>query len=348
MSKKIIRVAVVGCGKISIVRHAPEYHNNPNCEIIGFYDYNTEKAQELADIYGGKVFASFEEVLADKTIDAVSICTPNVLHADNCLKALEAGKDVLVEKPMAVTAEEAIAMVDKAKETGRILMPGHNQRFVSAHNKAKELIKNGTIGRVISIQTNFTHSGPEIWSVEKQNSWFFSDTLAGFGVLGDLGSHKIDLVRYLLDDEIMELTAMLDTLDKKTSDGTPIALEDNATCIFKTENGIKGTMNVSWTNYGKEDNSTIVYGSLGTMNIYGSDLDDIVIDMKDGTVAKYSVGKISSNTEQLNSHIIDAFIDACLSRNEPIVTGVDGKNTLLSLLAAIESHKTGKIQKIAY
>jgi predicted dehydrogenase len=336
-----IGAAIAGCGQIARTRHAPEYHANPNAEIIGFYDENHSRAQELAQQYGCKAYDSFEDLLADKNVEAVSICTPNSLHSAHTIQALEAGKDVLCEKPMASTVEEAQRMIDAQRKTGRILMLGHNQRLVRTHIRAKELLEAGAIGDILSIQTNFKHSGPESWSVERGNTWFFSKTKAAFGVLGDLGSHKLDLVRYLLGDEIQSIFATLQTLDKRDGDGNLIDLEDNAICVFKMRGGIPGTMIVSWTNYGVEDNSTVIYGTKGTMKIFASELDDIVVDLRDGTSARHHVSQMSTNTNQLSSGIIDAFLKTILEGGEPPVTGLDGRNTLACLEAAQKSSATG-------
>ena len=138
-----IKVGIIGCGKIAQVRHIPEYAANPDAEVYGFYDINLARAEELAQKYGGKAYASYEELLADPEIAAVSVCAANHAHAEISIAALKAGKHVLCEKPMAVTLEECEAMVAAAKESGKYLMIGQNQRLAKAHAKAKELIEQG-------------------------------------------------------------------------------------------------------------------------------------------------------------------------------------------------------------
>jgi len=346
--KNKIRVAIAGCGQIARTRHVPEYEQNSKVEIVGFYDYNNARAEELSEEYGGVVYNSFEEMITDSDIDAISICTPNFLHSAHSIAAMDAGKDVLCEKPMALNAQEAQEMIDTQKRTGKILMLGHNQRLIRTHTRARELLTAGEIGDILSVQTNFKHSGPENWSIEKKNSWFFSKNKASFGVLGDLGSHKIDLVRYLLDEEIESIFAHMNTLDKKLPDGNLIDLEDNAVCIFKMQSGISGIMNVSWTNYGLEDNSTVIYGTKGTMKIFASELDDIAIDLRDGTNVRHHVSPMSTNTNQLKSGVIDAFVKTVINKTQPPVTGIDGKNTLACLEAARKSSETGEWQHLCY
>lgn len=342
-----LRVAVAGCGQIARTRHAPEYQQNPNVQIVGFYDVNPARAAEMAQQFGGKVYTDFPQLLGDTEVDAISVCTPNFLHAQHSIDAMRSGKDVLCEKPMALNMGEANEMLRVQRETGRLLMPGHNQRFVRAHIRARELLEAGEIGRVLMVQTNFKHAGPEFWSVEGGGTWFLSKEKAHFGVLGDLGAHKIDLVRYLLGDELDWIFARLSTLDKRTPQGELIDIEDNAVCLFTMKNGISGTMHVSWTNYGQEDNSTVVYGTKGALKIFASELDDIVVQLADGSTVKHSVGAISTNTNQIKSGIIDAFVAAAQGGDLP-VTGEDGKRTLACLVAARASGETGTWTKVAW
>ena len=160
-----IGIGIIGCGKIAQVRHIPEYADNPDVELRGFYDLNYERAHGLTEKFGGEAYATVDKLIASPDIDAVSICAANFAHADLTIKALQAGKHVLCEKPMAVTLEECEAMVAEAKKAGKFLMIGHNQRLAKAHVWAKKLIKDGLIGRIITFRTTFGHGGPETWSI---------------------------------------------------------------------------------------------------------------------------------------------------------------------------------------
>ena len=191
----MIKIGILGCGKIAQVRHIPEYAANPDCELAAFYNPTRKRAEDMAAKYGGKVYDTPEALLADPEIDAVSVCAANYAHAELAIKAMRAGKDVLCEKPMAVTLEDCEAMVKVAKETGRTLMIAHNQRFAKAHVKAKALIDAGTIGRIVTFRTTFGHGGPETWSINPgKNTWFFDKSKAAMGAMADLGVHKTDLI----------------------------------------------------------------------------------------------------------------------------------------------------------
>ena len=255
-----MNVGIIGCGKIAQIRHIPEYTDNANAKITGYYDFNYERAQELAEKYGGKAYTSVDELLENPELDAVSVCVANNAHAEISIKALKAGKHVLCEKPMAVTLEDCIAMTEEAEKSQKLLMIGQNQRFAKAHVKAKQLVAEGVIGDVITFKTTFGHKGPETWSIDAgSNSWFFDKKRAAMGAMADLGVHKTDLIQYLLNSRIVETTAKVITLDKKDSTGQLIGVDDNAICIYRMENGAVGTMTASWTYYGEEDNSTILY-----------------------------------------------------------------------------------------
>ncbi len=344
-----VRVAIIGCGAITQRRHAPEYAANPGAEIVGFYDFNLQRAEQLAQQYGCKAYPDIDSLLADETVDAVSVCSPNSTHAENTIRALNAGKHVLCEKPMALTLDETRAMLEAEKRSGKKLMLGHNQRLIRAHLKARQLLQNGAIGKLLFFQCNFKHAGPEGWSIDNSNgTWFFKKEQAHFGVMGDLGAHKIDLIRFLTGSEITSVFTSNSTLDKKYEDGTPIELEDNAVCLFHMANGMPGIMHFSWTNYGQEDNSTIVYGDQGVMKIFGDYADDIVLEMRDGTTVKYHVGAISTNQNQLSSGVIDEFIAAIREDRQPIVTGIDGHNALAVIVKSMESSAAGRWMDIEY
>ena len=112
---------------------------------------------------------------------------------------------------MATSKEEAKAMIEAAKKNGKKLMIGHNQRFVASHQKARKLIEKGEIGKIYSFRTAFGHGGPEGWSVDGKDSWFFKKDEAFIGAMGDLGVHKADILRYILNEEIVEVGAFVES-----------------------------------------------------------------------------------------------------------------------------------------
>lgn len=339
----MIGIGVIGCGSISIYRHVPEYASRKDCKLIGYYDPKSERAQKLADQYGGKVYATLEELLADDEIQAVSVCTSNQYHAPISISALEASKHVLCEKPMAISEDEAKEMIATAEKTGKFLMIGHNQRLTPAHRRAKEILKTGELGRVLTFRTTFGHGGPENWSQDKGlHTWFFKKEDAFIGSMGDLGVHKADLIRWLIGDEIVEAKAFVTTLDKINDKGEKIEVDDNAVCVLRSQNGIYGTLTASWTYYGAEDNSTVLYCSNGVMKIYDNPEFPIEVTMKNREKIFYKLGKMQTNESQSSSGVIDMFVDSINSGKQPEISGEEGLAALRIVLACLDSAKTGK------
>lgn len=339
----MFNIGIIGCGKIAQVRHIPEYADNPNVKLSGYFDLNQERAAELAKKYGGKAYATYQDLLADKNIDAVSVCTANSSHAEITIAALKAGKHVLCEKPMATTLPECEAMVKTAKETGKFLMIGHNQRLAKAHVKAKELLKSGLIGEIVSFRTTFGHPGPETWSVDPgKNTWFFDKNRAAMGAMADLGIHKTDLIHFLTGQTIIETSAKLSTIDKRDASGNLIGVDDNAICLYKLSGGATGTMTVSWTYYGAEDNSTVLYGTKGIMRIYDDPTYSIKVFTREGETILFDIDKIQTNDKQTKSGVIDLFVDCLVDNHEPEISAAEVLKSMRVVFASIESSETGR------
>ena len=338
-----VKVGIIGCGKIAQVRHIPEYTANPHAEIAGFYDINLARAQELARSHGGKAYESVEAMLADPAIDAVSVCAANHVHAEISIAALRAGKHVLCEKPMAITRAECEAMVEEADKAGRFLMIGQNQRLAKAHVKARELIAQGAIGKVLTFRTIFGHCGPETWSVDPgKNTWFFDKTKAAMGAMADLGIHKTDMIQYVLDSRIVRTQALLTTLDKRDATGGLIGVDDNAICIYQLENGAFGTMTASWTYYSAEDNSTVIYGTKGQLRLYDDPKYSVQQIMADGTRIDYQIDQIQTNDNQTASGIIDMFVKSIVEGTAPDISGRNVLHAMKAVFASIESSRLGQ------
>lgn len=320
MDNVTIKVGVIGCGTIAVMRHLPEYAARSDVEIAAVYNRTPAKAEEVQRQYGGIVCKSVEELVA-MDLDAVSVCSVNAEHTRDSILALRAGKHVLCEKPMGITMEDCEAMTEEAEKAGKLLMIAHNQRFSEQHVNAHELIASGGIGRVLSFDAGFGHAGPEVWTGDK-DTWFFHRQAAGMGVLADLAVHKIDLIHYLTGEPVAEIYARTATLDKRYPDGRPIDVEDNAWCLCRTESGISGTLRVSWTNYGDMFDYIVIYGSKGTVSCYDA--------WKDSPV----------------TGVIDEFVD-CIKTGRPCrSTGREALKSMRAVFAALESSQTGTVIKI--
>ena len=124
-------------------------------------------------------------------------------------------------------------------------------------------------------------------------------------------------------------------------------MDDNAICIYRMENGIMGTMTASWTCYGNEDNSTILYGTKGVMKIYCDKDHSIVLEMRNGERIYYDIDQIQTNDNQTKSGVIDMFMDCLVNDRAPEISGEEALSAMKAVFAAVESAKTGKSVKVS-
>jgi predicted dehydrogenase len=335
-----LNVAIIGCGSIARQRHGYEYSQNPNVTITGYYDFDPARAQTMADTFGGIVFNTVDDLLADASIDAVSVCAANKYHAELTIKALNSGKHVLCEKPMATILKDCEDMVAAAHANGKRLLIGHNQRLAPAHVRAKQILASGQLGRVISFQSTFGHKGPEMWSIDQSaNTWFFKKDAAAFGSMADLGIHKIDLVRYLVGGKVTSVFSQLATLDKKFPDGTPIEVDDNSVELLYFDTGALGTVTTSWTHYGEECNATVLYCENGIMKMYHNPQFSLEITYRDGTRAYFEIDRLQTNedAQMAKSGVIDLFVDAILTGGATPLDAEDILHSMRVVFACLES-----------
>jgi predicted dehydrogenase len=192
---KKMNVAIIGCGTIANSAHAPSYQKNPGAHIKYCVDIIPERANALKDKFGGEVaLTDYREILGDRELDAVSVCVPNYLHAPISIDCLNAGKDVLCEKPAAMNYAEALAMRDAAEKNGRILNIGVVNRFNTAVNRIRDLAERGELGEIYHVYCSFR----AYRSIPGLGGPFTTKALSGGGVLIDWGVHFLDLIFYVL------------------------------------------------------------------------------------------------------------------------------------------------------
>jgi predicted dehydrogenase len=341
-----VRYGIIGCGAIGQRRHIPEAAANPDSRVAALCDANRQRVKELAAKYGAAAFTDYRKMLRQAEIDAVVVCGPNSLHAPQTIDALKAGKHVLCEKPMATSRADARAMIAAARKARRFLMIGLNQRLAPTHVKAKEILSSGRLGKVLAFRTAFKHPGPEGWSVDGAASWFFKKGAAAMGVTGDLGVHKADLMRWLLGQEFVQVGGFLATLDKRDAAGRPIPLDDNAYLTLKTDAGVIGSMTLSWTNYGAEENYTVIYGQKGVLSLGTDPAFGVRVDYRNGDRELHKVGAMATNVKQVASGVIDSFTRCILKNKAPSIDGFEGYQSLNVILTAMEAAKAGRMLKI--
>ncbi len=336
--KRKIRIGVIGCGQIARTRHIPELHSSRIAEIAGFYDFIPEHAQDMSRQYGGKVYEQYKDMLDDSQVDGVVICTSNDSHAAISIEALQKGKYVLCEKPMCTTLEDAAAVVKADRESSAFYMAAHNQRFNLGNSKARELLQSGKMGKVLAFKCTLAHSGPERYSINRSNStWYLNKKASGLGCISDLGIHKCDVIQYTLGESFTQVSAFAGTRDKKDPFGNPADIYDNAVCILKTESGVMGSINLSYTNYGPMENSIVYYCEKGAVKVqyYPDCILEVVMD--GGEKIRFM------SPEHPSSGVAENFAEAIADGKASPVGAEEAYKALRVVFAIEESARTGQI-----
>jgi len=208
-------------------------------QILAVADIQPERAQLLTDELGCEATANWEEVVAREDIEAVIVCTPPNLHLSMCVDALEQGKHVLCEKPLARNPEEAQQILAVAENSGGTLKCGFNHRHHPGIQQAREWLDEGTIGELMFIRCRYGIGGRPGYDKE----WRADPEISGGGQLMDQGMHALDLSRWFLGD----FAEVFGSLQTAFWDVAP--LEDNAFCLLRTEGGQTASIHVSWTQW---------------------------------------------------------------------------------------------------
>jgi len=340
-----LKIGIIGAGTVVRVRHLPETASYPGAEVGAICDVVESRAREMAEKYHCKAYTDYHDLVNDPELDAVIVAATNTTHAEMTIAALKAGKHVMCEKPMATNLEDARAMIAAAHEAGKQLMIAHNQRLEPANVKAREILQSGRLGKVLTFTSTFGHPGSEDWAIDGAKTWFYKKSITGLGVLGDLAIHKLDLVRWLLDDNYTEAIGFMDTLSKTYPNGELIDVEDNALCLLRTEKGAMGTMIASWS-YQKEDNSTMIYCQKGVIEIYRNPEFPLVVDRNWQEAEYYKLGKKSTNVEQVKSGIVDAFVEAIVQDKPVPIPGEEGYKALAAVIACQQASESGCVKKV--
>lgn len=355
MEKKL-RVGIIGCGGIANGKHMPALKTINEAEMVAFCDIIEEKAVEAAEKYGidgSTVYTDYKELLKDKSIDVVHVCTPNRSHSFITVDALEAGKHVMCEKPMAKTYAEAKKMFDAAVRTGKKLTIGYQQRWRGDSLYLKSACENGELGDIYFAKAiALRRRAVPTWGV------FLNEFEQGGGPLIDIGTHALDLTLWLMNNYKPRM--VVGSVYKKLGDQTQTAnawgdwdpkeytVEDSAFGYIIMENGATIVLESSWAiNIAdpKEAVTLLCGDKAGADMLDGLRINYVknnrqVIekpDFKTGGVAFFE--GTSSSPKDLEAR---AFYDSILN-DTPVSTKPEQALVVTQILEAIyESAKTGK------
>lgn len=345
-----LRCAVIGAGAIGL-HHMDGWKKHPKAELVAVAEVNPDRRREAAEKHKIKGYEDYKEILKDKTIDAVSIGLPNFLHATVAIEAINAGKHVMLDKPMATSAKEAQQIIDAWKQKKVVFMVGQNFRFNRDTQMVKDYIQRGELGDVYHGRAHWLRRS----GIPRIGSWFTQKKLAGGGCCYDIGVHLLDCALHCMgnfDAEAVSGIVQAKFGPRGLGDGSwgkgeidpnkPFDVEDLAAAMIKLKGGKSIILEVSWAlqaDTGK-DNGVDLYGTEGGANLFpakifkvkGTNYETITPDFK----------KLPVSDDRLYH-----FVDCVLTGAEPLVKPEESLKVQKILDAIYESSSSGREVRIS-
>lgn len=250
-----MRLALIGLGAIGAVR-VRAIAASPAVELIAVHDLDPDRARSVVPHV--KFYTRLDQLLADPDVDAVVISTPPQFHEPSAVAALDAGKHVLVEKPMAPTLEGCRRMLEAANRNQRALAVGFNHRYFPAVKLVRDAVQSGAVGTLTHVRGYAGHTGLS----EFKAPWMYSGAVMGGGTLFDNGIHVLDLVRHILGD-FCEVVGQCSSKVWNLPDA-----EDNAMSLFRGADGALGSLQASWSEWKGYRFHIEAYGDRGMARAY--------------------------------------------------------------------------------
>ncbi len=339
-------VAVIGAGAIGL-NHIESFQKHPDARVVALAEVSPERGREAADKFGiAELVTDYKQLLARDDIHVVSIALPNYLHAPVGLEALQAGKNVMIDKPMATNATDAAKLVEEAKKRGVLLMVGQNLRMVPQVQTAKQMIERGDLGELYHAKTAMMRPS----GIPRIGSWFTQTKFAGGGSIYDIGVHALDRCLFLMGEfEAASVSGQTYAQfgPRGIGDGNwgkgeidpakPFDVDDLAIALIKLKSGRTVLLEASWAAYFEHGaDYTQVFGSEGGL---------IVPSMKWTHADASGTGQVTEEAPLLPTTVdpnrMAHFIDVLQGETEAYIKPEESLNLQRILDAIYESARTG-------
>lgn len=333
-----IGLGVIGAGAIAERAHLPVYSKMPEVKLVGIAEINAERCKALARRFNiPNWYEDYHKLLENREIQAVSICTPPDTHAEIAVAAAEARKHVLCEKPMALQVEDADRMIEAAERNNVKLMVGHSLRYLENFRVVRHLLMKRTIGRVVFARLELTAGGPFLsWPAVSR---YYREKGRGGEVLFNFGTHAVDLLRWVINDEVRNVCALIGTYGV-VPEIVGKEIDDRALALLEFEGGSFGEICVAYVTTSFENLLEIC----GTKGKIVTDLQPPsplsmkrIIRLYRGDKGPYVI-----NVNQVKGDLcleIEDFIRWVRKGKEPRVSAYDGKKAVKVVLAIYESYR---------
>jgi predicted dehydrogenase len=333
---KKLRMAFTGTGYISKI-HARAAAKIEGVELTAIVNHRPESRGVFAQEFGiTRQYKTIQNLLADGEVDAVSVNTPNFLHAPETIAALEAGVPVLVEKPMAMNATEAAAMIEASDQSGAQLMVAHCWRFDEEVRWLKDRVEAGTLGRIVRTKGYGVHAN---WG---PTGWFAQKKLAGGGALADMGIHALDTVRFLLGDP--DPISVYANISTQYGD---YDVDDTGVIFVGWDNGAISYLESGWwqPHMDGPEAATQLYGTKGFGEIFPTQMK--IPDKENEVVKEINPGYPHPRPEHCPQSMYDlqmaTFINSIRQETTPVPGGHEGWVAMKIVDAAYASSETGNV-----
>lgn len=355
-SDKKLKVAIVGCGGIANGKHMPSLKKVSEVEMVAFCDLIPERAEKAAKAFGAegaKTYTDYKEMLKDDSIDNVHVCTPNRVHSEISVAALNAGKNVLCEKPMAINYEEAMKMVNAAKKSGKLLSVGYQNRYRPDSLYLKSECENGVLGDIYYAKARaLRRRAVPTWGV------FIKEYEQGGGSLIDIGTHSLDLTLWMMDNYKPKycVGSSFHALNKQKNTGNAwgdwdtekFTAEDSAFGFVVMENGATIIVESSWALNTLEtgEAQTMLCGTQGGADMFdGLRMNGVRGGRQYITRPDFSSGGVAFfEGASDDPSVLEAqtFVNAVLGRGKLVVLPEQAATVTRILEGIYTSAKTGK------
>ena len=349
MKKEQYNVAVIGAGAIG-QDHLKSFGLHPAAKVVALAEVSPERGREAADTFNvPDLVTDYKELLKRDDIDIVSIALPNYLHAPVGLEALQAGKNVMIDKPIATNAADAQKLVDEANKQGTLLMVGQNNRMTETMQTAKQLITRGDLGEVYHAKTAMLRAS----GIPRIGSWFTQKQFAGGGCVYDIGVHALDRALFLMGEfeaESVSGKTYAQFGPRGLGDGNwgkgeidpnkPFDVDDLAIALIKLKSGRTVLLEASWAGFLDNYDGTQIFGTQGGLKFPPLEL------YRTGPE-----GQTKETVEMLpplvNTNRMVHFVDCLLGDAEPFVKPEESLALQKILDAIYESSASGKEVRIS-
>lgn len=331
-----VRWGFIGGGNVTEVKASPSAaFTQPGSRVVAVARSDKGRAEEYARANGiPRAYGSAEELCADAEVNAVYVCTPHHMHREHALAAIRAGKHVLCEKPLAITAADCATMVREAERAGVTLAVPYYRRFYPIVEKIKEIVDSGRLGKITSariVSHNYFMPSPEEARTDRRTAWRTGVETAGGGALTENGSHVIDLLLYLLGDPVA-VSAETERWE------FPFEGEDVASITTRFANRAIALLEQSWCNkVGR-----------GILAVYGTDGDATIADLEGRTIVVQVAGggpetiEVPARAQTTHQPVVADFVRSLNGSGPVRCTGADAARTSQLIELAYRSAREGR------